>query len=121
MLSDMMLKLLTGRTQQGLQDAASLGKSPVPVAPDASNLDKSVHALATQQMSNRIGGAPALGLGFGREVAQGLGQLVQGQPFFGKSGYDPQDMQANLVGFHASQSDPLKNLMSMIAALGVRR
>lgn len=117
-MSDFLMQLLTGSTQQSLQDQAALGRSPIALDPEASNLDKAVHALATQRITERIGGLPALGLGFGREVGQGLGQMAQGQPFVGPHGYDPADMKANLVGFHAADSEPLMRALAAITAGG---
>lgn len=119
-LEDLLMTAMTGSTRQQLQDSASMGRGPVRLDPESLNLDKAVHALATQGMTERIGGLPALGLGYGREAVQGIGQLLQGKPFVGVEGYDPADIRANMLGNQTAKRDPLKVLMASLVAPGVR-
>lgn len=95
---DGLLQLLAGSSQQELQDQASLGRGPIQVEPGGGNLDKAVHALASQGITERLGPLVAQALGGGKELAQGVGSVVRGGPFFGPQAYDPEDIEANFAG-----------------------
>lgn len=72
-LRDLLLVGLTGNTQQEIQDRASLGESPLPVGEGGRDLDKAVHALASQEIAQRYGKQAA-------EVVGGAKELTQGAP-----------------------------------------
>jgi len=98
-----LVQLLTGQPQERLQDLAALGYAPgfeAPRAISGENIDKAIHSLATRLMAERIGQPPAIGLGIGREILQGLGQVLMGRPAqaVGKEGFDIEDIRANLKG-----------------------
>lgn len=104
------VEILTGVSQERLQDLAALGYAPgyeKPGAVSAENIDKAVHSLATRLTAERFGKPAAVGLGVGREVLQGLGQLLRGRPgvssIIGKEGFDIEDIQANLRGLRGSR------------------
>jgi len=114
MIRDALLKIATGKTQQELQDNSAMGKSPIKVNKDASNLDKSVHALATKNATKRWGRTAALTLGYAKEGLQGLGQLAQRKSFKGVYGYDKDDIAANKVGADAAERELKRGKLSDI-------
>lgn len=103
-LRDLLLQAMTGSSQQELQDQAAMGKSPIRVGPEGEDLDKAVHALASQAIAERYGPAVAEVIGGGKELLQGTASAVQGKGFFGPTAYDPQDIEANYVGINQAEA-----------------
>jgi hypothetical protein len=97
-LRDILLLGLTGSTQQELQDQAALGRAPINVGPEGENLDKAIHALASQAIAERFGPTTASAIGGGKELLQGVYSATRGRGFFGPHAYDPEDIEANYVG-----------------------
>lgn len=64
--------------------------------------DKAMHEMGSEAMSNRFGLAPAFLAGLAREGVSGIGEAMQGQPFFSNRGFDVEDMQANARGLTRS-------------------
>lgn len=99
---DLALLALAGKTKQGLYDDVGMGRSAVKL--DQARPDQALHAATAQAMTSRIGAGPTRALGYGKEVVQGLGQLVKGKytGFTGAAGYDPSDIAANEAGIQAA-------------------
>jgi hypothetical protein len=99
---DVALLALAGKTKQGLYDDVGMGRSAVPL--DQARPDRALHAATAQAMTSRLGAAPTRALGYGKEIVQGLGQLVKGKytGFSGPQGYDPSDIAANEAGIQAA-------------------
>ena len=99
---DILLKAVTGSDEQTMLDDATFGRSAVKVAPDGSNIDKGLHAVASQKTAERWGPMIAEILGNSKELGQGALSAVQGKGFFGKNAYDPEDIEANMAGIRAA-------------------
>ncbi len=100
-LHDFATRLLTGSYPDQLYDDAALGKSPIPW--QSQRPDLSVHALASERLAQRTNPFLANFIGFGKEAAQGLGQAIQGNQFFGEHGFDEDDIQANQAGIERAR------------------
>lgn len=88
-------QLLMGMNQEDLLNAA---------AQLPGETDKNAHRIGSMLLAQRLGSIPAGALGLGREVVSGTKQAVAGEPFFGRTGFDPEDMRANLQGI--AQASP---------------
>lgn len=99
---DLALLALAGKTKQDLYDDVGMGRSAVKL--DPAKPDKALHAATAQAMTSRIGAPATRVLGYGKEIAQGLGQLAQGKyvGFTGAAGYDRGDIEANEAGIQAA-------------------
>ena len=102
---DALLKALTGSSEQQLHDESAMGRSPIALLPDARNLDKATHALASKRIARRFGSLPAQALGGAKELAQGAGSVLAGGSFFGPNAYDAADIEANFAGIDAAQRE----------------
>ncbi len=104
------VQMATGLTEQELNAEApdtqfaglNIGQRP----------DLPVHALATQRATERFGAPIALGLGLGKETATGLFNLFEGKSFLGPTGFDVEDLRANLAG--AAQADEIGMLLQRL-------
>lgn len=112
-IQDLVLKLVTGRTQPQLYDSAAGGFGPM--AWDPERPDRSVHALASMLAAERMGRAPAAMLGIGKEVAQGFFAPFQGKSPIGPEGFDMGDIRANAVGLKAANSGLADFVLRMIS------
>jgi hypothetical protein len=99
---DVALLAIAGKTKQDAYDDVAMGRAPLPL--DPAHPDRALHAAIAKAMTERLGAMPTRALGYGKELAQGLGQLVQGKlnPI-GEHGYDPGDIAANEAGIAAAQ------------------
>jgi len=94
---DFLLRTLTGRDQQQLEDDVSLGKAyPYygKMASDRSDLDKAKHAYASGLISQKYGPLVSGAAGFMKELTDSLP---------GGTGFDWQDLAANQSGILRSQ------------------
>ena len=89
--------MLTGASPQEISQRVSEGESPY----QGPRQDLQTHALTSRLMGERLGIPAARALGFANEVGGGLVGMAQGEGFFGEMGFDPQDLQANELGFES--------------------
>lgn len=109
-IADFISSLLTGRNLQQIEDDVSLGKARAfgQLNPDASNLDKLKHSYASNLITQRYGPLVAGAAGLGKELLDSLP---------GRSGFDPADMRANMIGI-VNEQDPRRNPLSFLSFLG---
>lgn len=94
---DFLLKTLSGRNQQEIEDDVALGKAyPYygKTRPDYSDLDKAKHAYTSGLISNRFGPVVSGAAGFVKELTDSLP---------GGTGFDMQDLAANQSGILRAQ------------------
>jgi hypothetical protein len=99
---DLFLNLAAGQDAQGIYNLAARGRAAVPYT--QARPDRSAHAMGAELMAQRLGGDATRTIGVGKEVVQGLAQLLQGGAFAGEHGFDPGDVEANELGIRASGS-----------------
>lgn len=94
---DFLLKTLSGRNQQEIEDDVSLGKA-YPyysnMSPDRADLDKAKHAYTSGLISNRYGPLVSGAAGFVKELTDSLP---------GGTGFDWNDLAANQSGILRAQ------------------
>lgn len=76
--------------------------------------DKSVHALASMLMAQRIGQTPAAMVGVGKEAVQGLAAPFMGYSPLGEHGFDPTDIRANMYGIERARPTPIATALDML-------
>lgn len=101
-LRDLLMRGLTGRNQQELEDDVSLGKAKPyygELRPDRADLDKAKHAYTSGLITKRFGPIVSGAAGFGKEVLDSLP---------GGTGFDWNDLAANQSGILREQEQEQK-------------
>jgi hypothetical protein len=118
--------LLTGKNPQQISDMVSAGESPY--KNPGNRTDLATHALTSKLMAERIGVLPSRVLGVLNELGGGAVSMATGGGFFGETGFDTRDLNANEVGFEAARggasrffetgTDRVKQLLGQLAQDG---
>jgi hypothetical protein len=91
-------RLLIGMSQEELSRVAA------PYAEEAGGQDKAMHQIASALMAKRLGVVPSLGIGAARELFSGAKEGLAGRPMISTTGFDPNDIRANLTGIQRGMS-----------------
>lgn len=95
-----LLDILTGEGTQ--QDIYAKGAAAYPGLMSG-GADKPAHAYGSQRMTERFGAPIATAVGMGKEAFTGGMNVLGGGEFFGPSGFDPADLDANFQGIEGAQ------------------
>jgi len=90
--------LLAGASPQEISQRVSAGESPYY---EGGREDLKTHSLTSQLLAERLGVPAARVLGTANEVGGGLIGLAKGEGFFGGTGFDLKDLNANEIGIEA--------------------